>query len=213
MYCAVQIRRGRFASGEPEWALLDGWVRSGGLVLDIGANVGTYTLRMSQLVGPAGRVFAFEPVMETFEILAANVQRAPYANVTLLNVAVSDKNGASEVIVPTAEKGFAAHYFAHLASDEEGGTGRPVYCLSIDSLDLPERVSLVKIDVEGHEKQALAGMRELLRRDLPTLIVEGDSLEVEEELKEFGYFKQEIKGSHNRIYTSSATVPNLRTIP
>jgi FkbM family methyltransferase len=65
-------------------------VKPGDWVLDVRANVGHYSHRLSDLVGPAGRIFAFEPVRETFELLTANVARFAHANVTLLNVTASD---------------------------------------------------------------------------------------------------------------------------
>ena len=68
------IRTGQFSADEPEYQLLPTLVSPGDWVLDIGANVGHYTLELARLVGPQGRVIAFEPVPETFSVLAANVE-------------------------------------------------------------------------------------------------------------------------------------------
>ena len=65
-----QIARGKFRSEEPEYFLLSSLLKKGEWAIDIGANVGHYTARFSELVGPEGRVIAFEPVPETFAILA-----------------------------------------------------------------------------------------------------------------------------------------------
>lgn len=73
-YFAWQIRRGRFYTDEKEFSLLNAFIAHGDWVLDIGANIGHYTRRLSDLVGPAGRVIAFEPIPQTFEVLAANAQ-------------------------------------------------------------------------------------------------------------------------------------------
>ena len=66
-------------------------VQMGDLVLDVGANVGQYTLRLSELVGGEGGVIAFKPIVETAEILAAMARRARYRNITLFNIAVSER--------------------------------------------------------------------------------------------------------------------------
>ena len=84
-----QIRRGKFETPEPEFQTLEKYVRPGDWVVDIGANIGHYTLRMSRRVGPAGRVLAFEPMLQTFELLSSNVYAGQIHNVTLFNIALS----------------------------------------------------------------------------------------------------------------------------
>src|SRR4030067_729726 len=72
-YYAYKIYRGGFHAHDPEYQHLESFISKGDWVLDIGANIGHYTLKFSSLVGENGRVFAIEPVPETFELLAANV--------------------------------------------------------------------------------------------------------------------------------------------
>src|SRR5690606_11274694 len=79
-----------------------------------------------------------------------------------------------------------------------------VLCLAVDSLDLPSRVRLIKMDVEGHEISALKGAEKLLQRDRPILIVEGDSAEVADYLQGFGYTFEKLDGSPNRVFTCEA---------
>src|SRR2546426_6450005 len=90
-----QIRGRRFVTDEKEYGLVQSFLGPGDWALDIGANVGHYTMRMSELVGAAGRVIAFEPVPNTFALLAANAHLFTHENVSLLNVAASD--GPAEV--------------------------------------------------------------------------------------------------------------------
>lgn len=97
---AHKIRSNRFRSDEPEHRLLSDFVSPGAWVIDVGANVGHYSLRMSDLVGPTGRVIAFEPIRETFSLLSANVQLFPHANVTLLNMGASDQEDVARMDVP-----------------------------------------------------------------------------------------------------------------
>lgn len=197
-YFARQIKKGSFITDEPEFNMLEKWVDNGAYVLDIGANIGHYTLKLSALVGIRGRVIAFEPVPETFELLAANIARLPINNVTLMNIAVSDKTKILGINIPEFESGLSNYYQASLTNNSNGLS---VLCFSIDSLNICDPVKLVKIDAEGHEIFALKGMKDLLKRDHPILIVEGSSDEVATFLKDLGYSYDSIDGSPNRMYT------------
>src|SRR4051812_40887128 len=99
------MARGWFRSPEPEWDRMAEWLRPGETALDIGANVGHYTCRMSHLVGKGGRVFAFEPVPATFAALASNGKHFPFPNVTLLNAAAGDAVGMVGMSVPGGADG------------------------------------------------------------------------------------------------------------
>lgn len=191
-----QLRAGHFVSPEPEFRELDRWVRPGDWVLDVGANVGHYTARLSELVGAEGRVVAFEPIPETFAMLAAVASSCPAGNVTLVNAAASDRTGTVAMDVPEFSEGSRNFYQASIRSD---GVGRRIGTLRIDGLDLP-RISLAKIDVEGHEAAVLRGMEQLLRRDHPVLIVEGLDDEVERITRELGYERTHQQGSPNHVF-------------
>ncbi|MDO3722417.1 FkbM family methyltransferase [Marinobacter sp. chi1] len=120
-----QIKKGRFVADEPEYESLDQLINDGDWVIDIGANVGHYTKKFSELVGPAGRVIAFEPVPTTFSLLAANVQKFPLKNVSLFNAAVSDKLDLAGMAVPTFSTGLSNYYPAYLES------GNVLYTLAL----------------------------------------------------------------------------------
>lgn len=193
-----QIRNGTFKSDESEFKRLEDWVCSGNWVLDIGANVGQYTAKFSKLVGPAGRVIAFEPVPRTFELLAANMAQLPAQNATLINAAVSDSMRIAGITIPKFNAGLDNYYMANLTKEP---TELSVLCLPVDSLNIPERITLIKVDVEGHEISALKGMEKLLRRDKPVLIVEGYIDEVAAYLSTLGYSFETDEGSSNRVYS------------
>ncbi len=184
-YFAVQYRLGVFKSEEPEFETVKKYVSPGDWVFDIGANVGHYTAKLSRLVGLEGRVFAFEPVSESFELLTANSRFFPHSNVTLLNIAASDKTGLASMAVPTGETGLKDYYMAHLT---DSTSHQQVFCLLIDSLQIKQQVSLIKIDTEGHELAVLMGMKALLERCRPTLIVEANTAdEVMDFVRDLGY--------------------------
>jgi FkbM family methyltransferase len=194
-----QIRKGAFQTDEAEYTKLSQWVRPGDWVLDVGANVGHYSSRLSELVGPTGRVFAFEPVPQTFEILAANMACCPIRNTTLLNVAASDAMGTVGMNIPHFDTGLQNYYMASVTTES---AALSVIAVPIDSLRFPSRITLIKIDVEGHELSALKGMENLLKRDHPVLIVEGQAELVRDYLRSLGYAFQETPGSPNRVFTA-----------
>jgi FkbM family methyltransferase len=188
-----QISRNSFFTDEKEYALLDRFLRPGDWALDIGANVGHYTMRMAELVGPAGRVIAVEPIPDTFALLTENARHARHANVSLLNCAASDRTAAVGMEIPRFPDGLDNYYQAHVVS---GAAGLTILALSIDSLALPP-VRLVKIDAEGHELPVLQGMRQLVQRDHPVLIVETSTGETTRLLESWAYRVERLPGSSN----------------
>jgi FkbM family methyltransferase len=190
-----QIRRRTFFTDEKEYALLDRFLRPGDWALDIGANVGHYTMRMAELVGPGGRVIAIEPVPETFALLAANTRLFAQSNVSLLNVAASDKTATAGIEIPRWSDGLQNYYQAHLVPASSSLT---ILTLAIDALSLP-CIKLVKIDAEGHELPILRGMRALLERDHPVLILETGSSDATGVLAALGYGTERLPGSSNLL--------------
>jgi FkbM family methyltransferase len=200
LYFARLIRKRLFQRAiedDPEFNRLDQWVHAGDWVMDVGANVGNYAARLSELVQASGRVLAFEPVPETFELLAANVRCFPVGNVTLFNVAASDRFDVKGMRIPSLDTGGSNLYMAHLT---DGSAEMSVLTMPLDSLDIPRQIRLIKIDVEGHELAAVHGMRRLLERDRPVLIIEGRSPEVAAVLAGLGYSFEQDAGSPNRVF-------------
>jgi len=192
-----QIARNDFNTSEAEFHLLPQWVSTGDWVLDIGANVGQYTKRMSDLVGAHGRVIAFEPVPATFALLAANAERFEHGNVSLFNAAVSGKLDVLGMDIPRFASGLINYYQAHLTEGGQGATR--VLTLPVDALQIDRRVSLVKIDAEGHEAQVIDGMQVLLQRWQPTLIVETGSQALIDRIAALGYEVNRLAGSSNVV--------------
>lgn len=186
----VRVWRRRLTSEEYEYHILHQLVRPGDWALDIGANFGVYTARLSELVGPEGRVISMEPVVQTFDALNALVQELPYRNVTLLNVACFDNSCTLPMTIPRSGDGLENLYESAL--DARGGAGeggQTALCLPVDALGLPKRIALAKIDTEGAELPVLRGMAKILERDKPVLIVEWNP-EIETItgfLSQFGY--------------------------
>lgn len=193
-----QIRRSTFIAPEAEYGIVHELIGPGDWVVDIGANVGHYTRKFSDLVGQSGRVIAFEPVPDTFAILAANVALFRNRNVTLLNLAASDRTAVVGIRIPQfRETGLKNYYEASLTTQ---AAELQVLTTSVDSLAINQRVKLIKIDAEGHDPIVLRGLARLLERDRPALIVETEGQEVAGMLAGLGYQAQKLPHSHNTIF-------------
>lgn len=180
------IQKDRFVPvEEEEIAFIARTIRPGDCVIDVGANVGHYTLHMAACVGKQGRVFAFEPLLETFALLTANVQAGGYNNVTLINAGASSTIREAKMSVPKFESsGLDNLYRAHLSDDGD----RSVLCFPLDAMPFSEPIRLIKIDAEGHDLQVLKGAEQLVDLYKPMIIVESpDSGPIREWLLERGY--------------------------
>lgn len=192
------VSHGNLRSSEPEYDRLGEWLGPGDCALDIGANFGVFTLRMAELVGEQGRVFAFEPVPQTFAALSRVVATADRRNVTLLNVACSDSNGFTTMAVPDDPTTGENLYQASIQSD--GPSLTRVCRMRVDDLGLPlERLRLVKIDVESHETAVLNGMWDIILNRAPVLIVENLPQAVATRLLNCGYENYHLEGSPNFV--------------
>lgn len=153
-----------------ETELLQSLVQPGDVVVDVGANIGYYTLLLARRVGAQGRVFAFEPAPENFAILQENVARNGYQNVVLEQKALADTNGFAMLALSKTNHG--DHRLQNMAAANESVT---VETTTLDAYlgDAAQNVSLVKMDVQGAEMRVLRGMKNLLARQSPlTLVLE-----------------------------------------
>jgi FkbM family methyltransferase len=138
-------------------------------VVDGGANVGYFTLLASRRVGPAGRVYAFEPVPLTRADLLTNLSLNRAANVSVRAEALAAAPGEATFFVGPADHRGTSSLRALTDSSER----LTVRTARLDDL-LPTgaRVDMVKLDIEGAELLALQGMAGCLRRDRPDLVIE-----------------------------------------
>jgi FkbM family methyltransferase len=148
-------------------------VEPGSFCLDIGANLGYFTLLMSLLTGAEGRIVAFEPMPDTLQVLRKNIEVNQLKNVTVVGAAVSDHSGSVELLSQESQQ------FTKTASTVgyrlEGAT-RSTVASAIrldDYFGRADRLpSVIKIDVEGGELEVLKGARETILRGKPILVIE-----------------------------------------
>lgn len=160
------------------------------LVLDVGANTGLFSL-VACASNPKAKVRAFEPVSGTCRRIKDNMQLNGWQNrCEVHNVAVSDQIGVVSFHVPEGEAPSSASMHVEGFRGHQGSLVE-VPMTTVDAICEHESVDLIKLDVEGFEDKALAGMKELLERSKPTIVVEcnpdGPYREVEKILKSLGY--------------------------
>jgi FkbM family methyltransferase len=150
---------------DPEMGLLKFIVDPKRVCLDVGANLGLFTYFLSRY---SPHVYAFEPNPIPLRVLRYVADK----NVTVLQMALSDKTGEAELVVPKGRKGWSSNG-ASIEYDEGQGRVVKVPGSRIDDLDYKD-IGFIKIDVEGHEKSVLEGAQETLARDRPNLFVENE---------------------------------------
>jgi len=167
-----------FQSGcyEPnEFAYLDRTLKRGMTFLDIGANFGLYTVWAARRVGNTGLVVAFEPSQREFIRLQKNVRLNHLKNVRLLDIGVSNSNRTAELHISDENEPGQNTLGGFVYPDVREVESTKIDLKPIDNILQSLRVKHVdtaKIDVEGHELFVLQGMRSVLERDHPSLIIE-----------------------------------------
>lgn len=152
---------------ETKWVM--GTLKPGMVFVDAGANIGYYSLIASSLVGDNGRVYAFEPSDAPYNALARTIKRNMISNIIQVHSALGDTHRRKEMFKSNANNIDSPSFVYHNTKSKEESTSigfkeiisLDVYCQSsgIESIDL------IKIDVEGYEPQALAGMTRMLHEN------------------------------------------------
>ena len=128
------------------------------IIIDIGANIGMFSILMAKL-HPYAKIFAVEPVAETFVKLCQNIKLNNLTNISPINAAVSGRERIQQIIYSPSGLGGASSYFSGNAMDElTGHETIHVGCITLDEILLKfniEECKLLKIDCEGAEYEIL----------------------------------------------------------
>jgi FkbM family methyltransferase len=138
-------------------------LEEGMTAVDLGANIGHVTLVMAEQVGPSGRVYAIEPHPRNYEILVKNVAENGYsAYVSTYHLGISNVTARAELHVSDASN-------LHSLSPTHNTTSSIEIAASTFDDFMKDKVppSFIKMDIEGHEVQALEGMHDTLRSAVP----------------------------------------------
>lgn len=199
---------------EAEWGFFEGgakeertsqvvtsFLSNGMTFVDIGANVGYFSLLAASVVGSSGKVIAFEPTPTVADRLRENVLLNRLANVTVIQAAVSERDGHARLFQSADPEANS------LYGQPSTGTSLDVATVTLDDELLRRKVAgvhLIKLDAEGSELAVLKGARRVLTTERPAIVMELNPLALEtggttpEEvlrlLTEYGYRWEEIEG-------------------
>ena len=178
----------------PELFFLEKIIKPGFVCLDIGANLGYYSVALSRLVGPEGQVLAVEPIPAFQAIWQDNVKRSGVRNLTLLPYALGGQNTTVQMGTPERD-GLLHHGMTKVAASNPNEHYARTYDVPMrvpdDLLANLPRLDFVKCDVEGFEFEVFRHMQATLRRFQPLIQTELNGLEnrraVVNLLAELGY--------------------------
>tara|TARA_B110001454_G_scaffold112829_1_gene105843 strand:+ start:806 stop:1687 length:882 start_codon:yes stop_codon:yes gene_type:complete len=141
-------------------------VKNGDNVVDLGANIGYFTLILAKLVGPTGKVFAFEPDPRNLTLLKKNIEYNNYKNVIIVPKAVSNVNDKCTLYV--GQKTFGQNrIYKPEKTDTQKFIPTDSETIRLDDFfkanNLLDKISFIKMDIEGSEFLALSGMKEILK--------------------------------------------------
>lgn len=134
-------------------------IKKGDIVIDIGSNIGYYTLIFAKLVGDTGKIYAFEPDQTNFSLLKKNVEINGYQNVMLENKIVANSNSQMSLFLDKENLG------AHSIIPHDDALQVKVDSVKLDDYlkGFNEKINFIKMDIEGGEAEALKGMVTILQ--------------------------------------------------
>ena len=143
-------------------------IKSGDIIIDLGAHIGYYTLLFARQSGRDGKVFAFEPEPSNFSILKKNIHENSYQNVIAIQKAVSNSNSQIDFWVGQESSGANRIYQPKQTNTQKFKISK------VDSIKLDDyflnseyinKINFIKMDLEGAEYQAILGMNLLLKEN------------------------------------------------
>jgi FkbM family methyltransferase len=149
-------------------------LRPGDSTLDVGGHIGFFTMQMAAMVGPEGRVYAFEPFDATADLLERSIAENRFADrVRFQRAAVGAAAGTAVLTFPveTLNSG-GAYLLRDGTAPLAGNRKKDVPVVALDALALRRPVRFIKMDVEGAEPQVVRGAERLLREDRPVILSE-----------------------------------------
>jgi FkbM family methyltransferase len=168
----LNIVRGGFERSE--LAFIQRTIQPGQIVLDLGTNIGFFTMHMAALVGPSGKVYGFEPLSRNADLAERSVVENDFASrVTLNRVAVGDVPGKAHLLfeVKTLQSG-GSYLVEEKTTTLLGHDVQEVDIVPLDQYKLQRPVAFIKMDIEGAEPLACRGAENILHQDRPIILAE-----------------------------------------
>ena len=170
-------------------------MHSGESFVDVGSNVGYYSLRIAKDYGKGVKVIAIEAHPKNYEALLRNISCSKLENIETFNKAVSDHTG----IIPIYEhsnKHYTGQFSINARSEDDKPSGFEVECDTLDNILVGRQCNVLKIDIEGEEVNALKAAEETLKKTRKVMVeIHGENLPQVKSLLENRGFAVEITGA------------------
>lgn len=171
-YVGQRVVLGKYEEYETKLILRQASARGGQagcVVVDVGANIGYYTLLLAQKVGEKGKVYAFEPDTTNFSILEKNIKANNLKNVIAVNAAVSDKNGES--FLYKSGENFGDHRL-YKNFQFSNSNFQKIKTIKLDDYFKNKKINLIKIDTQGWEPKVIEGAKNIIKKNKPIIFFE-----------------------------------------
>jgi FkbM family methyltransferase len=190
IYFSILLKNNKLVSAEYEFYHLQKIVKKNQNVIDVGANIGRYSFKLSKLVGKNGLVYAFEPMNKSFLTFLALITFSKVKNILPFNFALSNKSNF--VFMKELESSQKKNYIFGTQTESKIVNKKKnsivKYCIELDKIDIKKKISFIKIDCEGFELEVLQGSKRLIKKNKPIILFEyNDNKKVINYLKSLGY--------------------------
>jgi FkbM family methyltransferase len=135
----------------------------GGVCVDLGANVGLYSILMAKQVGNEGEVYSFEPGKIAYCLMKANIEINQLDNITPINVAVSDKSGLGKLFV--CGTGDSDNTLGDTSNPNDVRAQIDIDLVALDDYFKGKKIDFIKMDIQGSEYLALKGANRILKNN------------------------------------------------
>jgi FkbM family methyltransferase len=151
---------------EPETTkLIKKIIHEGDVGIDLGANIGYFTILMANLVGTSGKIFSFEPAPQNFEILQKNIKQNHLENVISEQSAIGDIDGKIKLYLSNTNAGWHKVFPTQFVDYEVSDKNIDVKICSLDKEFIDKKIDFIKMDVEGYEWNAIQGGEKILEEN------------------------------------------------
>ena len=185
--------------------LIKNMVKEGDVVIDIGAHIGLYSVFLSKLVGPSGKVICFEPHEQVVKRLYNNLLLNGLNNYEIHNYGVGDKDEEVDFNMILEEKMFEGTVNSSFLENEKIDSNyfdgkfikKKTKVKKLDSLFNEQKIKFIKIDTEGYEFNILVGMKNLIKKFKPIIIAEYQTKRLKHLKIDINLFKKITEENYN----------------
>ena len=193
-----QLKNNKLVSSEPEFYILKKFIKKNDSVVDIGANIGRYSFELSKIVDHKGKVYSFEPILRNYLTFISLIFVHEAKNIIPFNIVLSDETKLLKMNEVKTSIRTKVLFNTYTASKVHKKGRLYHYSIRLDDLKIKNKISFIKIDVEGHEMQVLRGAKNTIKKNKPVILIQDNDKKVINYLKSWGYGQAKIKMKNNR---------------